>query len=455
MTQKWNLQDIRPAEPRRRPRPTNGQTNLTVPRTEKGAAEHRPTQSHSEETSEYDSLPSIPVIDGQKKSRKHLVAALVIFCVVVGGGFTISSLTAGAEISIHPKVRELNINAEFTAYREKKAGELSYEIMTLEATGERQVKASGQEEVATQALGEIEIFKTTPGAERLIKNTRFATEAGLVYRIQESVVVPGALTDSGGKSVPGSIRAQVFADEAGDQYNVAANTRFTVPGFKEGGFTDLFNAMYAENRSAFSGGFKGPKFIIDEQELATARQSLQMELRDSLLGRVQSERPADFTAFNDSIAFTYSELPAVQYGDTLVTIREQATLQIPLFKSDDFASFIAKETIVGYEVSEGVRIDNLQNITFSYVSATTSASNIANTDSLIFKVTGVPKIVWTFDSERMKADLLGMEKTAFVGILGKYTGVDKGEVKVRPFWKQSFPRKLNDITITEVVSETK
>ena len=55
----------------------------------------------------------------------------------------------------------------------------------------------------------------------------------------------------------------------------------------------------------------------------------------------------------------------------------------------------------------------------------------------------------------MKADLLGMEKTAFVGILGKYTGVDKGEVKVRPFWKQSFPRKLNDITITEVVSETK
>lgn len=453
MTQKWNLQDIRPAEPRRRPRPTSGPTNLTVPRTENTNADRRP--SHGEHAPEYDSLPSIPVIDGQKKSRKHLVAALVIFCVVVGGGFTISSLTAGAEIIIHPKVRELNINAEFTAYRDKKAGELSYEIMTLEATGERQVTASGQEEVATQAIGEIEIFKTTPGAERLIKNTRFATDAGLVYRIQESVVVPGAVSGSDGKSVPGSIRAQVFADDSGEQYNAAIGTKFTIPGFKEGGFTDLYNAMYAENRVAFAGGFKGPKFIIDEKELATARQSLQMELRDSLLGRVQTERPADFTTFNDSIAFTYSELPAVQYGDTLVTIREQATLQIPMFKSEDFASFIAKETIVGYETTEGVRIDNLQNITFSYASATTSSSNIANADSLSFKVTGVPKIVWTFDSERMKADLLGMEKTAFVGVLGKYTGIDKGEVKVRPFWKRSFPKELNDITITEVVGEAK
>lgn len=453
MTQKWNLQDIRPAEPRRRPRPadTSMTTNIGAPRREQPAMERRREPAPAE--SEYDSLPSIPITDGNKKSRKHLVLAVVIFCAVVGGGFTISALTAGAEITIHPKVRELNINAEFTAHREKKAGELSYEIMTLEATGERQVKASGQEEVETQAVGEIEIFKTTPGAERLIKNTRFATEAGLIYRIQESVVVPGAVTNAAGQSVPGSIRAQVFADESGDSYNVNANTKFTVPGFKEGGFTDLFNAIYAENRAAFTGGFKGPRFIIDEQELATARQSLQLELRDALLGRIGSERPADFTAFTDSIAFTYSELPAVQYGDSLVTIREQATLQIPLFKAEDFASFIAKETIVGYETSETVRIDNIENITFTYTSATTSQSNIANENSLSFKVTGVPKIVWTFDSERMKADLLGKEKTAFIGVLGKFPGIEKGEVQVRPFWKQTFPRELSDITITEVVSK--
>ncbi|MFK5283774.1 hypothetical protein ACI3PL_29780, partial [Lacticaseibacillus paracasei] len=80
-------------------------------------------------------------------------------------------------------------------------------------------------------------------------------------------------------------------------------------------------------------------------------------------------------------------------------------LQIPIFKKEDFAEFIAKETIVGYD-GEPVRIDNLQNLTFSYVSATTSQSNIANEPSLTFKIAGVPKIVWTFDGEKMKTELL-------------------------------------------------
>jgi hypothetical protein len=399
-----------------------------------------------------DDTERIPVIDGNKKRRGGMILSIFLFIAIITGGIGFSVATGGAVVTIYPKSRELTVNAEFTAFKQNTAGELTYEILTIEATGERQVKASGQETVSEQATGEIEIVKTTAGAERLIKNTRFATTDGKVFRIQESVVVPGAVKGADGKMAPGRIRALVFADVAGPDHNIPANTKLTVPGFKESGFTELYDAIYAENPTAFTNGMNGPRFIIDEAELATARQSLQSELRDSLLGRVENEKPAGFTTFKDAIAITYNALPAVQYGESLVTIREQAVLQIPLFKDADFASFIAKESIVGYDPAETVRINNLDTLLFSYVVATTSQANIANLESLAFKIAGAPKIVWSFDAEQMKADLLGMPKTAFIGVLGKYPGIDRGEVKIRPFWKQSFPKELNEIEINEVLS---
>ncbi len=463
MTQKWNLQDIRPAQPRelRRPAPSTenrpAHSDMRVAHQSENPVsvptfKHNQTESYDGELD--DSEGNIPVINGNKRSKGNLYIGIFLAGLIIAGGLGISALTGGAEITIYPKVRELNVNAEFTAYAEMKPGELAYEIMTLDASGERQVKASGQETVTKQASGEIEISKSTPGAERLIKNTRFATADGLVFRIQESVVVPGAVNGTDGKSVPGVIRAQVFADVPGDKHNIAAGTVLNVPGFKEGGYTDLFNAISAKNTSAFVDGFNGPRFIINEAELSTARQSLQLELRNALLAKIKAESPADFTNFESSIAITYNPLPPTQYGDDLVTIKEQAVLQIPLFKKEDFAEFIAKETIVGYE-GETVRIDNLENLTFTYVNATTSQSNIANEQSLTFKIAGVPKIVWTFDGEKMKTELIGKEKTAFTVVLGNYTGIERGEVEVRPFWKRTFPSTMSDITIKEDLSTAK
>ncbi len=477
MTQKWNLQDIRPTEPRR-PRTDGGRPTIIRPQSNEAApvrthvGDMKPPQASAgldmrprrlapepetepEEThfasEEDESFDPIPVINGKKKSRQHLIIASVLFVGITSIGIFISYLTGGATVTFYPKIRELNVNATFTAYKEQRPEELSYEILTLEAASERQVEASGQEQVKVQASGEIEITKTTAGAERLIKNTRFETLDGLVFRIEESVVVPGAVTVDG-KSVPGTIRAKVFADQAGDKYNLKAGTDLKVPGFKEGNYMDLYNAISAKNPAAFTNGFDGPKFIINEDALATARQSLQAELRDTLLARIESERPAGYTTFKDSVAIVYNQLPAVQYGDKLVTIKEQAVLQMPLFKADDFASFIAKETIVGYE-EDPVRIDNIDLLTFAYTNATTSQSVLANEPSLNFKIVGVPKIVWAVDEGKLALDLVSKEKTAIPQIMSSYQGIEKSEVKIRPIWKRAMPSDHTEIDIVEVVGE--
>lgn len=436
MEKNWNLQDIQPATPRKKRRVVEGR-DLT------------PSKEREEINSDNDGTMRIEIKDGNKKRRAHLIIAFVIFFVIVGLGFVFSYLMAGAEVTVYPRNREPNVNATFTAYRTPQVGELSYEIMTLEAEGERQVSASGKEETKELATGEIIIFNETANTERLKKNTRFETPGGLIYKITESVVVAGAKQTNDGELVPGSIRAEVFAEGTGEQYNVAP-TRMTVPGYKEGGYEELYKSVYAENPEPITGGFDGMKFIIDEQELATEKQRLQTELRNALLDRIDEERPAGFVLFNDAVTFTYESLPAVEYGDNLATIKEKALLQIPMFEDEDFAKYIAAATVPGYEQLP-VRIEDPNVFTFSYVSATTSSTDISNLDSLSFTLTGKPLIIWKYDEGKLKTDIMGKANTALTTILGGYPSIEKGRAVIRPFWKRSFPDKIDEINIIEVI----
>lgn len=446
MTQKWNLQDIRPAEVR--------QPRKVVTKEVPHKVINRPNpnfQNHNSEGDE-DEVGTIVIKDNKKTNRFNYTLVGVLAVILIGGIFASTAYLSKITLTVFPEFKEPNVNAEFTAYPDRREDALTYEIMTLEQTGERQVKASGQENVESQAKGFLEISKTTPGSERLIKNTRFRSADGLIFRIQESVVVPGAMKDSSGALVPGTIRAEVFADAVGSEYNLPVGTKFDVPGFKDSNLTELYNSIKAENREPLAGGFKGPKFMIDDNELSTAKQSLQMELRDSLLTKIESEKPADFVVFKDAVAITYNDLPTVQYGDDLVTIKVQAVLQLPLFKHADFSSFIAKETIPTYS-QDPVRIRNTDDLKFSYTDSNTSTTNIANAPSLTFNIVGKPLIVWEYSAEQLQKDLAGKQMTAISTVLSGYTGIKNASITGKPFWARSFPDEPSEINIIESIDK--
>jgi hypothetical protein len=437
MTQKWNLQDIRPAQPRK---------ERSVQRGESPQRKRPIPQKERESREDLEDSSNITIIDGNKKKRKTLLYALTIFFVVVGGGVIASILTGGADITVYPRYREPNVNAVFQAFRTPQPKELAFEIMTLEAEGERQVAATGKEEVTTQANGTILIYNSHQSKPvRLVTNTRFEAN-GLIFRIKDSAVVPGYTKDENGKILPGVITADVFADEVGEEYNLPPS-KFTIPGFKG---DPEYETIYAESIETFTGGFNGNRFIIDDSELQTAKQALQMELRNSLLERISSEKPAGLVLFDDSVTFTYQTLPSVEYGEDLATIKEKVTMRIPLFKADEFASFIAEATVPGYE-GDPVRITDYDVLKFAYTTATTSSSDISSSENISFKLAGRPQIVWEYDAEKLKTDLLNKNKTALPAVLGAYPAIEKAEAVIRPFWKTKFPIKMDEINIIEVV----
>lgn len=456
MSQKWNLQDIRPAgqsrpKQRRTIQNTNPstKTKASVPNNDNDtvATEDTPQRPQPQSRPRTDT-PSITIEDATNKDRNRMVMAVVFFVVVVGAAALLSSLLGKTELTIYPEFRDPNVSAEFTAFPTQTDGSLSYEIMTLEETQESQVQASGKIDIEEQATGIIEISKSTAGAERLIKNTRFRSPNGNVYRIQESVVVPGAINGNSG-----SIQAEVFADDIGEEFNLPAGTTFDIPGFEEGGFTDLFQAISATNPTPITGGFAGPQFQIDDGELNTARQAIQIELRNALLAKIDANKPAGMIAFPGAVAITYNQLPAIEYGQDLVTIREQAILQIPLFKADDFGSFLAQESVATYEGGP-VRLEDPSQLIFNYSSATTSNSVIANADSIGFSLTGKPRLIWEYDAEKLTKDLAGLPKTSISNAITAYPGIEKARVQVTPFWKRTFPENADEIEVIEVIEET-
>lgn len=444
MAKKWNLQDIRPAGARKpvAPRPAES-------RKARMDVALRPAEPEEPPRFDDSDIERLDVVDGNGARKKRIITTSVIAVVVLALGFAVNVMLSGADVTVYPKTRDVFVQADFTAKKTPQAGELGYELLSLEATGEKQVKATGKENVATQAEGKIIVYNsksTLP--QRLIKNTRFESPDGLIYRIKESIEVPGVTKDAKGNEVPGTVVATVFADQPGEKYNIGP-TKFTVPGLKG---TDQYDSVYGESTIAFTGGFEGEKYIIDPAELQTAEQALQLELRDTLLARLKEERPAGFIIYDDSIAVSFESLPSTEYGDSLATIKEKAKLQVPMFKESEFASFIAKQSVPDY-AGDAVSIPNPESLAFTYTSATTTVSDISTLDSLEFLLKGNARLIWTFDENKLKYDLKGKKKAEATAVFGSYPAIANAQAEVRPFWEGSFPDDPNDIAVTTITDK--
>ncbi len=290
-------------------------------------------------------LPAEPPHSRRTSSRIGLwVVALVSMFILV---FGFSLLFSGAKLVITPKQRTILIDASFEAFKTPILNQLGYEIITIEQEGAVTVQASGKEFVEEKASGKITIYNNfNSSSQRLIKNTRFETPEGLIYRINESIVVPGQKTKDG-KKIPGSIEVTVYSDEAGAEYNIGI-ADFTIPGFKGDA---RFDDFYARSQTKMTGGFVGEKNIVSEADEITARNEMKEKLKAQLLKDVFSQKPEGFEIYEDGVFVTFTPLASEESGDR-VEVKEKATLYGILFARGAFAQFVARNTIAGFEEEE-------------------------------------------------------------------------------------------------------
>ncbi len=372
-----------------------------------------------------------------KKSKKFF-GVLFAILLVLGLAFLASSVFKGASLTLTPRTVETSVQSDFVAKKIAAAGELSYTVATIKEIGSETVKATGEKQVDIRASGIIIIYNNySDASQRLIKNTRFATPDGLIYRISDSVTVPGKKGTS-----PGQVEAKIIADEPGEKYNVGLKD-FTIPGFKG---DPRYAAFYARSKTPLAGGFSGKQKIVADADRTKARTEIESRVTMSLMKQAEAQVPEGRTTFKTAYKIDFIILPEESVSSSEVTIKEEGVLSIVTFDEKDLSSAVARAHIKDYR-GEPIMVTNIDELIFTPKGDFQPASS----DSVNFSLAGNSKFEWFYDELALKQALAGQPRSSVPSILQKFPTVDKADISLRPFWTRKFPTSFDKITIKKKV----
>ncbi len=359
-----------------------------------------------------------------------LVGIVAVVVASAGVLFYFSS----AKVDVTPTTVSAAVDDSFTA--NQSTGTLPYEILTAQKVASQSVKGSGTKAVSSFASGTLTIYNTQSKAQKLITNTRFATSAGLIFRIHTAVTIP-----AGSTAKPGSVTATVYADRTGDSYNVASGT-FTIPGFAG---TPLGAQVYARSNSTMTGGASGNVPIVDTAASAQARGALTSALAPDLITSIEAQIPEGYVLVPGASVIKYEELTPVPSSTTgMVDVKEQGTITAVVFQNGALAKAIASSVgSLGYQ-GEPVTLSSVSGLKLS------APAGIPAVDaaSFSFTLTGTASLVYTVDPTRIAAAVSGKTRSAAEVALTNYPEVKRAFIILRPFWRKTFPQDPSSITVT-------
>lgn len=367
------------------------------------------------------------------------IVAGVIVCALVG--LLLMYFFEGAEVTVHARQQSVTLSGEMTASPDAPVGELSYKTISIERTASRTVPATGSAHVERRATGQITIYNAySKDPQKLIKNTRFETPDGKIYRIGDSITVPGATTLADKSVKPGEITVEVAADSPGPSYNNDPTT-FTIPGFKGDPRYDKF---YAKSVTALTGGFSGEEPIVSEDDLDEATAAMQSELLGALGEGLTAELPAGYLAIQGAAAPRFESAPREVVDGGSVKLSMTGTLTGAIIREKDFAAEVATQQVVGYQ-GESLLFADPKAVALSIATAPSDLGESA----LTFSIAGEPMLVWQFDQTSLKNALAGKDRSAFDTVIESYKpAISRADASIRPFFKGSFPENPDDITVT-------
>ena len=374
----------------------------------------------------------------KKKLKKHwkkitLIGGIVVVIALV---MIISNIFHGATLTLTPKTQTQNIQSDYIAKRLGVAGELTYQVVTLKQTGSETIKATGEKQVDKRASGTVVIYNNfNTSVQRLIKNTRFATPEGLIFRISDSVTVPGKKG-----STPGSVEATVVADEVGESYNVGLKD-FTIPGFKG---DPRYTAFYARSKTPLAGGFSGIQKVVAEADRSKAKANIETKISAELLRQAAAGITPDAVFFPNAYTIEYKILPEESASASEVTLKEEGVLSMVVFDKKILGSMVAKTELSKYD-GQPVTITNIDKIVFKQM----GDFKPATADSISFNLSGPASFEWFYDELALKQALVGKSRNETATVLQKYPTIEKADISLRPFWSRSFPDTLDKITVNK------
>jgi hypothetical protein len=397
---------------------------------------------------------------------KKFITGILITSIVVFG-FVAYVVLPGATLYIEPasEVITKGVNVTLTPNPDDPRELKTYAV---ESSVELSLShlASGILSDGANSSGTITIINEQALDQPLVEETRFQTDSGLIFRLQDSVTVPAASGDT-----PGTVDAFVVADTTdvnGGAVGASGNigpTRFIIPGLRE----DTQSLVYAESYGDMSGGETVVSALVTEDDLIAAREKLEAQLKEKALASLRKEVLSEGNSFGIDLTLL-EDSDIILYGTPIVDVPYEVVNQ-------EMESF----ELSGSMAIEGVAYDRdalIAILKSEIVNAQTPSKQLVridedtvsinvievNNNSLIYKFTGSIQGVEEYEidpdleggsnlSKKIKEHIAGLSIEDAEAYVQNLPEVNRVEIKIWPVWSPSIPTLPENIKIKSLSKE--
>lgn len=295
----------------------------------------------------------------------------------------------------------------------------------IKKTNSVEFQATGKKDTGTKASGTVTIVNCDSSDPFTVPAGTAVSSNGLSFITNNAVEVSKAKFTGGACTVAGSGSVAVTAQDIGEQYNIGAGNDFTVAGQS--------SQVYAENKSAFSGGSKQQVTVISDADIAAATEKIKAQDQNAVKTELTSKfnKKTDFV-MNETftaVAGSPNAAPAVgaQADKGQLTVETTYTL-LALDRSD-------ADLAITTHVKKEIKNKNNQIVydTGLDEAQVKDFNAAANTLRLVTTAYIGPKI----DTEKIKPQLVGKNYEEIRQIISKIDGVEDVDTIFSPFWVSS------------------
>ncbi len=409
-------------------------------------------QDNTEKESYKRNIEDSKNIEKPRKKKKNsklpfVLAVIGIVIIIAGIAFGFSGHFAKATFILVPKVVPVSVSGTYIIPMASSTA-FGYSTVTLTDKATTTIPATIGSYTETKAQGSVTVYNSySAQSQKLVAGSRIVAGSGLVYRLNNSVVVPGYKL-SGKITVPGSVVTTIVAEKAGDQYNISGNDSVSDLKFITYKGTAKYDGFYARLAGNITGGFAGTKMVVSPSLLASTTAQVQSNLVKTLQSRMFNTIPAGFVMYPNIFASTFANPVVTTVDSKTAGVSVSATVYGVLFKKIDFAKFLAGSSSTAMFGTIGYNTNDIDSL--SVIMANQSDFSPAKKTNLLARINGSFTLSGSIPVTTLQQSFAGSSISKTAEILKKYASVIDlvhSSVEINPPWVSTVPVDQNRITI--------
>jgi hypothetical protein len=308
-------------------------------------------------------------------------------------------------------------------------------LVEVEEKGERKAEAAGRKEKGTKASGELVIYNWTDDDKTFSPGTvatliRVEGEK-LKFLLDEELTVPAQTASVSATPeertttyTPGKETVGVGAEQIGSEYNLEADSQFSIAGLS----TDEF---LAQNEEAFEGGNKEEVTVVSDEDQVHLRQQLEEELKNKAREDILSRTVGDQKLNEEAIVYeivgqTFDKEVGEEAEDFTLTLLIKGSALIYSQQQLDnlVAALLAEKVPADFDLSDKELVTE--------VSAAKVVEGEDGKKMLQILTKTKAAVISKVDENRIKEDLVGRGLVSAQKYLESIPGVATVEITIFP-----------------------